>query len=270
MGKLGILAVCGAAAAILGSTAASAQDDPTFCPNRPSLGSSACITAPGHVHLEVSALDWQRDDTSDQREDTILAGDFEARFGVAKTTELQLSWTPVGRVRTRDKATGMIETKSGIGDVRLGLRQNLRNPDGKGLSFGAEPFVTVPIGRDPVGAGDWGAGIVLPVTYELSETVQLSVTGEGDAAVDDDGNGRHLAYSGIAGLGYALTDAITATAELFALRDNDPMGHHTETAAAGSVAWQPRKNLQLNMLAVAGLNHDTPDIRLVTGGAVLF
>ncbi len=270
MGKLGIGVVCWIAAAVLGSAPASAQDDPTFCPNRPSLGSSACITAPGHVQFELSALDWQRDDNSDQREDTILTGDFEARFGVAKTTELQLSWTPVGRVRTRDKATGMIDTTTGIGDVRLGLRQNFRNPDGKGLSFGAEPFVTLPIGRDPVGAGDWGAGVVLPVTYEVSESVQLSFTGEGDAAVDDDGDGRHLAYSGIVGLGYSLTEAITATAELLVLRDDDPTGHHTETATAGSVAWQPRKNLQLNMLAVAGLNHDTPDLRLVTGGAMLF
>ncbi|TCP72344.1 transporter [Sphingomonas sp. PP-CE-1G-424] len=255
---------------MVGAAPAFAQDDPTFCPNRPSLGSSACITAPGHVQLELSALDWQRDDTSDKREDTILAGDFEARFGVAKATELQLSWAPVGRVRTRDKATGLIDTTTGIGDVRLGLRQNFRNPDGKGLSFGAEPFVTLPVGRDPVGAGDWGAGIVLPVTYEVSEKVQLSFTGEGDAAVDDDGDGRHLAYSGIVGVGYSLTETVTATAELFVLRDDDPMGHHTETATAGSVAWQPRKNLQLHMLAVAGLNHDTPDVRVVSGGAVLF
>ncbi|MGU3391985.1 transporter [Sphingomonas sp. M1A8_2b] len=258
------------AAAIFVASPAVAQDDPVFCPNRPSLGSNACITAPGHVQVELSTLDWQRDDNADQREDTILAGDFDARFGVAKSTELQLSWTPFGRVRTRDKTTGLIDTTTGIGDFRLGLRRNFRNPDGKGFSFAAEPFVTLPIGRDPVGAGDWGAGIVLPVSYEVSEKVQLSLTGEGDAAVDEDGNGRHLAYSGIVGLGYSLAETLTATAELSVLRDDDPTGHHTETAAAGSVAWKARKTLQVHVLAVAGLNHDTPDLRLVTGGAVLF
>lgn len=44
---------------------AHAEDEPRFCPTRPSLGGSSCTTEPGRVHFEISALDWQRDDQPD-------------------------------------------------------------------------------------------------------------------------------------------------------------------------------------------------------------
>jgi hypothetical protein len=260
-----------AVAALLTAIAAPAfaQDaDPRFCPTRPSLGSSACTTEPGKVQLEMSALDWQRDDTADQREDQLLAGDLLARFGVGPSTEVQVGWTAFGHVRTRDKLTGAVSTADGVGDVTLALRQNFQHPDGKGLSFGIQPQVTLPVGHS--GAGDWAAGVVLPVSYDLSDKLNLQFTGEGDAAVDEDGDGRHLAYSGIWGLAYQLSDKVTTTAELSLERDNDPVGHETHSLAALSFAYQPRKTLQFDVLAVAGLNRTSPDVRLVTGGAILF
>ncbi len=257
--------------AMLAATPAFAQaDEPRFCPNRPSLGASACTTEPGKVQVELSGVDWQRDDTADSREDTVITGDLLVRFGLGAQTEAQVEWAGYGHVRTRDKATGAVDTQSGAGDIRLALRQNLKSPDGSGLSYGVEPFVTLPVGRAPIGDGDWGAGVMVPVTYDLTEKWNLAFTGQAEAAPDEDRDGRHLAYSGIIGLGYALDKKWTAVAELSVARDDDPVEAHTEIVAAGSLAWQPRTGLQLDMLGTAGLNHDAPDFRLVTGGAILF
>lgn len=258
------------AAAALFATPAFAQDDPRFCPSRPSLGESGCTTLPGQFQVEVSAFDWQRDDNAVTREDTVLAGDLLVRAGIGPSTELQFAWTPFGHVRTRDKLTGSIDSVRRGGDIRIGIRQNLHNPDGKGLSYAVEPFVMVPVGRMPVGAGDWGAGVVVPVGYDITDRLNFNFTGEVDAMVDEDGDGRHGAYSAIVGLGYALTEKLTAVAELSVARDDDPMDPHTESVVAGSLAWQPGKRYQVDVLATAGLNHSTPDFRLVTGGAILF
>ena len=252
------------------ATSAAAQDEPRFCPNRPSLGASGCTTEPGQVQLEWSAFDWERDDSSDGREDSMLAADVLARFGIGPSTELQLGWAPLGRVRTRDAITGAVDTVRGVSDVRIGVRQALGPPDAKGWSLGVEPFVTAPVGKTPIGAGTWGAGVVLPATYDIAEGWQLAFTGEMDASPDEDGAGRHFAYSGIVGLGYDLSDSVTLVGEVMAERDNDPMEHQTHLATAASVAWQPGKRFQLDLLAVAGLNRNTPDVRLVTGGAILF
>ena len=249
---------------------AQSDDGPRFCPNRPSLGESGCTTEPGHVQLEVSALDWTKDETREQREDTVLVGDFQARFGLTSTAELQVAWTAYGHDRTRDKLAGGIDRTAGVGDVQIGLRQNLRHPDGKGLSLAVEPSVTLPVGRQPIGAGTWGAGLVIPVTYDLSDKLNLALTNDVEAAPDEDGDGRHFLAQETVGLGYDLTERLTAVAELQVTQDNDPGGHRTQALAAGSLAWQPTKRVQLDVLVGAGLNRDTPDVRVLTGGAVVF
>jgi hypothetical protein len=260
------------AAPILFALPAAAQDGAElhFCPNRPSLGASACTTDPGHVQFEYSALDWQRDDNSAEREDQLVVADLLARIGIGPQTEVQIGWTAFGTTRLRDKATGDVTRDNAVGDVRLAVRQNLRNPDGAGLSFGIEPFVVLPLGGAPIGSGDWEAGAMVPVTHDLSPSLNLAFTGQVAALADEDGDGRHLNTSGIIGLGYQLSDAVTWTSEVSVERDDDPVGGETYVLAAQSLAWQPTSRTQLDLLAAAGLNHATPDIRLALGGAILF
>lgn len=264
----------GTAAVLLCATltvtpALAADDDPRFCPNRPSLGASACTTERGQVQVEASGLDWEGERKSGEQRDTFLIGDTVARFGAADQTEVQLAWTSYGVERTRD-ITGLVSRERGVGDVTIALRQNLRAPDGKGLSYGVQPFIILPVGREQIGAGDWGAGILLPVTYDLSDDLNLQFTGEFDAAVDEDGDGRHRAYSGIFGLSRKFGEQLTANGELMLEQDDDPAGHETRAFAAVSMAWHPQKTWQLDVLGVAGLNRITPDVRLVVGGAILF
>ncbi|WP_375381556.1 transporter [uncultured Sphingomonas sp.] len=247
-----------------------AADEPRFCPTRPSLGGSSCTTEPGQVQVEVSTLDWQRDDTADSREDRIITGDFLARLGIGSKTEVQVGWTGYGHDRTRDKASGSIDTVDGTGDVTLALRQHLAGAEGKSFSAGFQPFVTVPTGRYPIGAGDWSAGAIVPVQYDLTKKLAVQFTGEMDAATNGSGSGRHLAFNGIWGTRYKLTEAVNVYGEFYVQRDDDPSGHETHMLAAFSAAWRPTKRLQLDAQAVAGLNSASPAIRLVTGGAILF
>jgi hypothetical protein len=265
-----MLGLTGVALTIMSVSPAWAQDEPRFCPTRPSLGGSSCTTEPGHVHVEASFLDWQRDDQPDQREDRIVAADLLTRIGIGKDTEVQLGWTAYGHDRTRDKAGGSVETINGTGDVTAAIREHLTGREGKPFSAGVEAFVTAPTGRYPVGSGTWAMGVIVPVQYNLTKKLAVSFTGETDAAANMSGYGRHLAYSGITSVRYKLTEQVSATAEFSLERDDDPEGHETHTLAALSTAWRPTKVLQFDILAVAGLNHASPDVRLVTGGAILF
>jgi hypothetical protein len=245
-------------------------DELRFCPNRPSLGSSACTTNRGHVQFEYSALDWQRDYNAEERDDQLIVADMLARIGVGEHTEVQIGWTAFGTDRDRRKNAGGVSRVSGVGDVRLGVRQNLQNPDGDGLSFGIEPFVILPLGRQPIGDGDWEGGAVIPVAYDLSNSINLAFTGQVAALADEHSRGRHLNYSGILGLGYKVSNKITWTSELSLERDDDPVGGETHVLAAQSIAWQPTKRTQFDLLTAIGLTRTTPDVRIAIGGAVLF
>ena len=244
---------------------AAAEDLRDFCGDRPGIGTPPCTVDKGHVLVEVGLADWTLVRQADSRIDTILGGDFDVRIGLTDSTEARVGWTPYGHVRTRDRLTGRVDRRSGIGDVTIGIKQNVMQPDGDGFSVALLPYATLPVGREPIGAGDWGGGLIVPVSYELTKGVKLALTPEVDAAVDEDGDGRHLAYGSVVGLSGELTDNVTVTGELEELRDRDPSGHETQELAGLSIAWQPQKQTQLDLGSNIGLNHASPDLELYFG-----
>lgn len=248
--------------------ASGAEELRAFCPDRPGLGTPACTIDPGHFAGEVGLLDWTLDRQRDDRTDTLLAGDALLRYGISESAEVQLGWTAFGHVRTR--SAGLVERNGGIGDVTIAVRHNLRNPDGSDLSLAVMPFVTVPVGGSAIGAGDWGAGLLLPVSRELPAGFQLALTGSIEAAVDADRDGRHLAYGAVAGVDVPLAETVGATVEMAAKRDKDSSGASTELLAAVSLAWSPSDSLQLDAGGNVGLNRNTPDLQLYLGLARRF
>lgn len=265
-----LLAACVGAAIVASSATAQQRDDERFCPNRPSLGSSGCTTLPGQVQVEASGIDWQLDNNADERVDTIRFADTLARIGVGPKTEVQIGWSPQVVQRSRDKTSGAISRVSGISDLTLAVRQNITHSDGHGLSTAIQPFVTLPSGRGEISDGTWSAGAVVPIVYEVNDTWSLGFTGQAAAQADMDRHGRHFDASGIVEVGYTISSSVTAFGDVLIERDNDPAQHVTLAKLAGSLAWQPTKRTQLDVLAVAGLNRDTPDLQLALGGAFVF
>lgn len=238
-----------------------------LCSDRPGLNTPACTVDPGRLQVEVGLADWTLDKQPDQRQDTIEAGQIQLRYGVTPTTEVRLGWTAYGHARTRDIASGAVDSVQGVGDVTLGLKQNLRHPaEGKtGLAVAVLPFVTLPTGRTDVGAGDWGAGLIVPTSYKIDDIVSLEFSPEIDATVNESGDGRHLSYGAAMGVQVHLSKATRLTPELQFVRDNDPEHHATMSRASLSFDVQPAKMLQFDVQAVAGLNRDTPDVELSFG-----
>lgn len=257
------LAASSALLALAGSPAAAQQRD--LCPERPGLDTPACIVDRGHVLVETGIVDWTLDRQPDDRSDTILVGDTLVRVGVTDRVEVRVGWTPYGHQRTRDRASGAIDRFDQSGDVALGMKASLLSPDGRGLAMAALPFVTLPVGGSRIGDGAVGAGFLLPVTYVLSEAVQLDTTPEIDARPNGERSGRHLQYSTAGGATFALSDTMSLAAEGQVIRDDDPDGRTTQALAALSLAWQPKDDWQLDVSGIAGLNRDAPDLELAAG-----
>ena len=248
---------------------AAAQDLRDFCPDRPGLGTPACTIDKGHAAVELGLGDWTLDRQDGERTDTVIAGDLLVRYGLADRLELQIGWQAFGWERQRD-ATGSVERRTGTGDVRLALRRNLSNPDGSGFAAAVMPYVTLPTGRAPIGEGDWTAGMLVPLSYEIGKDMHVAFTGEIDAAADEQGDGHHLAYSGVLGLDLPLSEDVSFTAEIAAERDEEEGQRSTELRSGLSLAWQPNEALQFDAGANFGLNRDAPDLQLYLGIAKRF
>lgn len=252
------------AAATIAVPAAAKEESRDLCPDRPGLGTPACTVEPESMLFEMGLADWTLDRAADSRTDSWAFGDALLRAGLTPSLEVQLGWTMVGHVRERDRATGDTTSRTRTGDVTLALRQNLSNPDGSGFSVALMPYATLPLGGSGVGAGDWGAGLIVPVSFELG-ALSLGLTPHVDAAVDSDGDGRHTAYGSVVGVGFGLSDDISMAAEMSLTRDRDPGGHTTEALAGLSAGWQPDADSQWDMGVNAGLNRESPDVELYVG-----
>jgi Putative MetA-pathway of phenol degradation len=251
----------------LGAVGSAANADALrdFCPDRPGLGTPPCTIDAGHFDVELGLADWTLDRTPGSRTDTVEAGQLLVRIGLAESLEAQIGWTAFGHVRSRDRLTGALTNASGVGDVTVALRQNLAHPDGSGFSAALMPYATLPTGNSVIGAGEWTAGLLLPVSYELGGGAQLGLTAQVEAAADEDRHGRHLAYGGVAGLSLPLSGALGATVEIAANRDRDPSGHSTEWLAGLSAGWMATDDLQLDAGANIGLSAAAPDLQLYLG-----
>jgi hypothetical protein len=245
--------------------AAARAQERDYCPDRPGIGTPACTMAPGRFSFEVGLGNWTLDRTSEAREDVFLTGDALLRYGIADHAEVQAAWTGLGLARTRERSTGAVTHRSGTGDITLALRRNLAHPDGSGLALAVMPYVSLPVGGATIGAGDWGAGLMVPLSYELSNRVMLATTTEFDAAVDEDRHGRHFAFAEVVGAELALSERLSATAEYQVTVDRDPHGHSVAHLSGLSLGWQPSDSLQLDLGANAGLDHNAPDAEVYLG-----
>jgi hypothetical protein len=249
---------------IAAPTTAMAQDR-DYCPDRPGIGTPACTMEPGRLSLETGLGDWTVSRDSSQREDTVVLGDVLLRMGVADHAEVQVGWKSLGLVRTRDRQSGQIDHRSGTGDMTLALRRNLANPDGSGFSAAVMPFVSLPTGGAAIGAGDWGGGVRIPLSYELSPVVSLEAVPEFDADVDEDRHGRHFKFSDVVGVSVKLAEAVTATAEYQFSAVRETGDHHLEHVSGLSLAWQTSDNFQVDLGANAGLDRDSDDLEVYLG-----
>ena len=257
------LIALGIVAATFAPTAASA-DDRDFCADRPGRGTPACTLAPGQAMIEVGVVGWDHDADAQSVNNAFNLADTLLRVGVTDTTELQIGLLAATNTRSRDRATGTVESATGVGDGYLAVRRGLAGDNGPAA---VEVFLTLPLGKPPAGAGDWGAGVLVPFEVSLPADFELALTPEADAAVNASGNGRHLAYGGVAGLSHPLGKKASFSAEFAGFEDRDPAGAAFDGRMAGAVAYQLSKTLQLDFEADLGVTHAAPKRSFLIGFA---
>ena len=241
-----------------------AEEESEICADRPGLASSTCIVERNKVQVEL-AIDWSFQEDGDARTDTLLAGDTVVRIGVDERTEVQFGWTAF--VRVRDRIGAEVTRDDSVGDAFVGVRRSLYDKDGVAVAL--QGRFSLPIGGSAIGAGDWGAELLVPFTCEVGE-LDLAVTPSIAAATDADRRGRHLAYGLTAGAGFNLSKRLSTVIDLAVARDEDPLGHSTEVLAALALAYLINNNLQIDAGAVIGLNEDSADLELYVGAAQRF
>jgi len=252
---------------VLGVRAEAAHAEPPalrpLCADRPGKATPACILDAGHLQFETGLFETSRQSEDGTHDDVDTYGAFELRAGLTRRAEAEVDWAPWIVERARD-AAGRTRS-SGVGDLTLGLRAALTDPDGSGPAVSVQPFVSAPTATHGMGAGGWQGGLRLPISIPAGAWT-FGASPELDVARDAAGGGAHAAWSGVVAASRGV-GALTLGAELWGAVDDDPGGRTWQASVDLTAAIVPPRHaeLQLDAGANIGVTHDTPDVDLYVG-----
>lgn len=236
--------------------------------DRPDATESPYSLNAGALQLELSFAEYTFDDNAAGQSDTVDVAPFLLRYGLTENTDLQLTWTPYSTT------SGDAGDADGIGDIGLRLKVNIYGNDRGPLAVGVLPFVTFPTGEDEIGSGNVEGGVIIPVSYDLSEVIAegWGVGGQVqfDFSEDSDGEGTVGGFAHTLVLGIPVSERIGLYAEYIgeiALEQGDDYSPFFSTGATYAID----DDTQLDLGVVSGLdNDDTEDLRIFAGVTLRF
>ncbi len=230
--------------------------------DRPDFTESTDAVPFGRVQLELGyTFTYDREGRERRRDHT--APELLARFGIWENLELRIGWdgyswtesrfefqNPSGRTVTGD------DWEQGANDLSLGVKYKFFDQDGWRPHFGVIGEFTVPSGSGGVSSGDVDPGLVLLVSYDVSDRVVVS-SNIGIAAISDD-RGRFAQGSASLAVGLALSEKWGTYVEYFGVYPNARHNDCAHSINAG-LTYLINDNLQLDWRIGAGLNEEADD-----------
>lgn len=245
------------------STAAAADQPSPICADRPGKATSACTVPDGHWQIEASLADWTLQKQDGERDTSLVLGETTIKYGLTGSSDIEVDVTPWQRATSR--IDGFHESASGIGDVRVIYKQRIVPADAP-VQVIAMPYVKIPTANHSLGNGKLEGGILFPIAYSIPKSpFSIGLTPELDWVANADGHGHHAAMEQVATIGWAATDKLNISAEIWGGWDWDPSGTTRQASADGSVAYLLSNDVQLDAGANFGLNRATPDVELYAG-----
>ncbi len=254
--------------ALLGSSAAWAQEATPLCTDRPTKATSPCTVPAGAVQIESDIAAYTIDRTLGVETQVFAPINPTIKLGLGERTDLQVSILPYARIDVTAPGGARSEV-SGNGDLYVRLKHRFTDADAN-WQVAAVPFVKAPVAATGLGNDRWEGGLVMSFQRPVGDGWTLTLAPEIDALADADGSGHHVQLAGALNLGRSLSPTLTAYAELWTAQNFDPAGTVRQYSADVALAWAVRPNLQLDAGANFGLNRATPDAQLYLGISTRF
>lgn len=249
-----------------GSAAAAADDPSPICAARPGSSTPPCTVPAGHFQVETGLADWSVQNLPSERDTSLAIGETTIKYGLTDRSDIEVDITPWQRATS--SGPGFADRASGFGDITVSYKQQLTAPDAA-VQVALQPVVKLPTAARSLGNGKWEGGLLVPVAIALGKSpFSLGLTPEVDWLADADGSGHHAAMVQVASLGFAASNRLSLSAELWGQWDWDPGGTGKQASANASAAYLVSNNVQLDAGANFGLNDQTPDVELYTGVSV--
>jgi hypothetical protein len=264
-----LVAISAMAAPLAAQTAVptSSTAEAPICTDRPTKSNFACTVPKGQVQIEADGFNWLTNSAGGARTDQLLFTNPTLKYGLTESSDIQLNWVPLTRIRSRD-AAGNVSTLTGVGDLTLRFKQRLTSADGA-FQLSLLPFVKLPTARAGIGNGKVEGGMAVPINYSVPGGWTITLGPQLDVLADFDGDGHHVGLTGLVNIAKQFGQ-FTLYNEIWTSQNFDPSGTVRQYSYDVSLAWLPQPTWQFDVGANIGLNANTPDIVAYVGVSTRF
>ncbi len=239
--------------------------------DRPDVTESPITVDAGHVQVELSFLDYRRDDrNSDMTEvEAWTFGATNIKFGLLHNVDLQFVFDAYTDEDTDDKAAGTASSAKGFNDIQFRLKINLWGNDGGETAFAVMPFIQLPVGSDELTSDHVEGGLILPFGMELGDGWGLGLMAEVDWVYDTDDGDYDTEFVHTAVLGHEIIGPLGGYVEYVGIISSDGDSDYQSLIGTG-LTYALSDDLVLDVGANFGLTKSAEDVNVFAGVTVRF
>ncbi|MHC4993101.1 MAG: transporter, partial [Planctomycetota bacterium] len=211
----------------------------------------------GAWQLEIGFLDYTKENGDD---DTWRWAPANVKLGINNSMDAQFRWVPYVYGADDD----------GIGDMELRLKWNAWGNDGdKKTSLAIIPFVLAPTASDELGAEKWEGGVLIPLEFRVSPTLDFGLQVGAEGRYDDVEDRHNLEVPHSAFLNYHLNYEWGVYGEFFGVWNSDTTIQYQAGLGFGTT-YELTNDAMLDLGFQVNVEGDGDDFRFFTGITLRF
>jgi len=239
--------------------------------DRPDVTESPITVDAGHVQIELSFVDYRRDDRNNDNTE-VEAWTFGAtniKFGLLNNVDLQLVFDAFVDQDTEDETTGSSTNAQGFNDSQIRLKINLWGNDGGDTAFALMPFIQLPTGSDDLTSDEVEGGLIIPFGMELGDGWGLGLMAEIDFVYNEENDDYDIDFVHTAVVGHDIVGPLGGYLEYIGVFSGDDNTDYQALLGTG-LTYGLSPDLVLDVGATFGLTESADDVNLFAGVTVRF
>jgi hypothetical protein len=166
--------------------------------DRPDVTESPKSVDKGYFQVEMSFYEYT-DDGQNGNELTLYP--FNFKYGVSQNTDIQFVYEPFLNVKD-----GAGNNERGNGDLAVRYKINLFGNDEGISALGVMPYIKFPTAKQDIGNEEYEGGLIMPFSYDTSDTSYFGAMVQVDSLYDDESKDRYFDFLYTLTQGFALND----------------------------------------------------------------
>ncbi len=238
-------------------------------PDRPDKTESPYTVDAGHFQVEMSFVEFTRNQSNGIRTDTWNVAPANFKAGLFNNADLQFVFNNYLNVRTEDRSAGTTSTQSGFGDFTTRLKINLWGNDGGQTAFAILPFVKFPTNTDHLGNNSVEGGVIFPLTVKLPGDWEMGMESAVGFLRSADTDGYHSEFINAVTLAHEIFGKLGGYIEFFSSVSTERGSDWVGTVDVG-LNYKLTVNIQLDCGANVGVTPSANDVNPFAGMTLRF